>query len=178
MKKTLIIILTLITSISIVGCNKESSDVFKFDYTVKKEYEEKISEGLMEAFIDFTKDTKELYETAFNEFEEYAPGEKTENNPMDTLDILEIDNYMYNSVTMYEDFGGWNGQEEHILKLMDEQREIVSDLGLLKLKYTNYTIDKDNNREPEHNLEYFNEELETLKSKAEEILKNVKTFID
>lgn len=178
MKKIFTLILTLIISISIIGCKSKSTEIFKFDYTVKKEYADEISEGLMGAFIEFTKDTKNLYETSFEEFKEYTPGTSGPHDPMEALNITTLSSDMYNIVKMYEDFGGWNSQEEYILKFMSGQKEVAFDLGLLKLEYTNYTIDKDNDKESEYDIEYFNTELERLKIKTEENLRNVKTFID
>jgi len=169
MKKIIIGILILIMSLNILGCENKSGQDFNFDYTIKENYSEKITPKLSQAFLDFTKDTNDLYKTGFVDFKEY--------DPMKGITIGELEYYMYETLQDYNSINNWNVYEEEVLELMREQRLTVSDLALLKLTHTNCELDKQSEREPEFDEEYFDTEIEKLKIRMVEVLESTKEYI-
>lgn len=160
----------LIIAINFLGCQGKSEKAFKFDYTMKENYSEKISEGITDAFIDFTKDTLRVYNTEFKNIKDVDFKKVGE--------LTDISIYMRDTVNMYEDFGVLNTYEQKIIDIMDEQRWVISDLASLKMQYSNYKLDTKEGKETEYSEEYFDEEIETLKSEFEICLKSAKIYMD
>lgn len=169
MKKLFIWIMIFILTLNLIGCQQNSSD-FKFGYTLKEEYTSKVNEELSQTFIDFTKDTVNLYQTAFEDFETY--------DPMKALDIGTLEMYMYDTIRDYESLDIWNIYEEEILQIMEYQRKDIANLTTLAMTRTNDHLAVQDEREPEHTKEYYDQEIETLKASMKETIELAEKYLD
>lgn len=169
MKKILLTILILIISINLFSCNSNKSE-YVFNYELKENYSEKISEGIAGAFIDFTKDMVNIYETEYQNIKD--------RDASNAVNILETSRYMKDVIETYKTFSVLNEYEEKIISIMEAQRRNINDLGHLKVSYATYKTNIELGNETEYTEEYFNNKIEELKTEFKNTLESVSTYLN
>lgn len=165
MKKFLSIILILLITINLFGCQSEKVS-YDFEYKFKPEYSDKISSEMAAAFIDMTKDVLEIYNTALNDFE--------------TTELEEDFSSYAGKVYMayYEKEDTLNGEEKELLETILKQWDSVNTMYLLKLNYAKDEVNKSMGIKTNYTDEYYEENFEKLKDYIKESLEESKKFID
>lgn len=165
MKKILLIILVLLLTINLFGCQSKKTS-YNFEYKFKPEYSDKISSGMAATFIDMTKDVLEIYNTALNDFE--------------TTELEEEFSSYAGKVymTYYEKENDLLPWERKLLEVILKQWDSVNTMYLLKLNYAKDEVNKSMGIKTEYDDEYYEENFEKLKNYIQEALDETKQFID
>lgn len=166
MKKVLSIILILLLTINLFGCQSKETVSYKFEYKFKPEYSDKISSGMAATFIDMTKDVLEIYNTALDDFEATDLEEE--------FSSYAGDIYM----TYHEKEDALNEDEKELLEVILKQWDSVNTMYLLKLYHAKDEVNKSMGIKTEYDDEYYEENFEKLKVYVEEALEDTKKFID
>lgn len=171
MKKLLPVILILLLTINLVGCQQEKEEVVNetntssFEYKFKDEYSDKIRSGLAKAFIDFVQDTKTIYVIGFDDFEPTTES--------------EISDYMGKAVLEYrEKSDAYNEDEKEVLELMLEMWDNIDVLSMVKTYHAEDEENKSIGIETKYTDEFYNDKLVELKGRMENSLEKVQKFID
>lgn len=166
MKKTLIIFLIIVLTLSLFGCQSREVAKYNFEYKFKPEYSDKISSGIAGAFIDMTKDVEEIYLTALEDFE-VTELEK------------EFDGYASDVYSTYKEREeALNEDEKVLLNSMEVLWFNVSSLKLLKDYYAEDQVNKSMGIATKNTDEYYEETLKEAKSWLEESLDEAMKFIN
>ena len=174
MKKLLSIILILVLSISLFGCQQEKGEAAKesgetktysFEYKFKPEYSDKINSGLAGAFIDFVQDTKTIYVIGFDDFEPMSESETS--------------GYMGKAVLKYRKKDStYNEDEMEILELMLEMWDNIEVLSMVKTHHAEDEENKSIGIETKYTDEYYEDKMTELKGRMESTFEKAKKFID
>ena len=174
MKKLLSIILILLLTISLFGCQQEKGEAAKesgetktysFEYKFKDEYSDKIRSGLAKAFIDFVQDTKTIYVIGFDDFEPTTES--------------KISSYMGESVLAYrEKSDAYNEDEKEVLELMLEMWDNMEVLSMVKRYHAEDEENKSIGIEAKYTDEYYEDKLAELKGRMESTFEKAEKFID
>lgn len=171
MKRILSIILILLLSISLFGCQQEKEETVKeintysFEYKFKDEYSDKIRSGLAKAFIDFVQDTKTIYVIGLDDFEPTTES--------------EISGYMGKAVLEYREKSDvYNEDEKEILELMLEMWDNIEVLSMVKRYHAEDEENKSIGIETKYTDEFYNDKLVELKGRVEDSLEKASRFID